>query len=335
MPSFIDLAGRRFGRWQVLSPHRPEGQAEQLFWLCVCDCGTARAVNGGSLRRGLSASWDAPSENLRSSASRSMGTGAPAPAGQRRIMLGRISSRAALIQTKAAIQSTAAGALRSASAGLISATSWQNGREARKSLARPHRRERELRAGQLPLGHTFGAGAKPASLHPVARTSRRLSEVNRGRMPVEAIAANRHRVWTAETRAKISAVHRGKTLSPQTIAKRTATFKATASPASAKRPNPTRTRKPTMSDTYQANADPIQGARAIRTNPALLAALMSPPTAAPSSDDPNVAALATHNEPGAQGGKSARGASRALPWLLRLRRLRCRCLRSAPATLRR
>ena len=59
-----------------------------------------------------------------------------------------------------------------------------------------------------------------------------------------------------------------------------------------------------MSDTYQANADPIQGARAIRTNPALLAALMSPPTAAPSSDDPNVAALATHNEPGAQGGKT-------------------------------
>lgn len=65
---------------------------------------------------------------------------------------------------------------------------------------------------------------RPYTLSPEHRA--RLSEVNRGRMPVEAIAANRHRVWTAETRAKISAVHRGKTLSPQTIAKRTATFKA-------------------------------------------------------------------------------------------------------------
>jgi hypothetical protein len=39
---------------------------------------------------------------------------------------------------------------------------------------------------------------------------------------------------------------------------------------------------------YPANADVIQGARAIRSNPALFAALMSPPTAAPASADPNV-----------------------------------------------
>lgn len=58
------------------------------------------------------------------------------------------------------------------------------------------------------------------------------------------------------------------------------------------------------SDPVMQNQDVIQGARAIRTSPALLAALMAPPTAAPASDDPNVAALATHNEPGAQGGKT-------------------------------
>ena len=47
--------------------------------------------------------------------------------------------------------------------------------------------------------------------------------------------------------------------------------------------------KPMANDQdYPANADVIQGARAIRSNPALFAALMSPPTAAPASADPNV-----------------------------------------------
>ena len=37
---------------------------------------------------------------------------------------------------------------------------------------------------------------------------------------------------------------------------------------------------------YPANADVIQAARGIRSNPALFASLMSPPTAAPASADP-------------------------------------------------
>jgi hypothetical protein len=53
-------------------------------------------------------------------------------------------------------------------------------------------------------------------------------------------------------------------------------------------------------DSYPTNADVIQGGRAIRSNPVLLAALMSSPDA---SADPN-AALGTHNEPGSQGGKT-------------------------------
>ena len=56
-------------------------------------------------------------------------------------------------------------------------------------------------------------------------------------------------------------------------------------------------------DSYPANADVIQGGRAIRSNPVLLAALMSSPNATPPSADPN-AALGTHNEPGSQGGKT-------------------------------
>jgi len=52
---------------------------------------------------------------------------------------------------------------------------------------------------------------------------------------------------------------------------------------------------------YQADADPIQGARAIRMNPAQLAqltALLNPPPSAPPRADP-AGALATHSYPGA------------------------------------
>jgi hypothetical protein len=44
------------------------------------------------------------------------------------------------------------------------------------------------------------------------------------------------------------------------------------------------------------NQDVVEGGRAIRSNPALLAMLKSAPDfTAPPSDDPNVAGLATHN----------------------------------------
>jgi hypothetical protein len=54
-PDFIDLAGRRFGRWLVVGLSG-ESVSRKPKWNCVCDCGTARAVLGGSLRSGKSAS---------------------------------------------------------------------------------------------------------------------------------------------------------------------------------------------------------------------------------------------------------------------------------------
>ncbi len=47
----IDLTGQRFSRWLVIC--RVEGR---FLWLCRCDCGTERAVQGGQLRNGYSKS---------------------------------------------------------------------------------------------------------------------------------------------------------------------------------------------------------------------------------------------------------------------------------------
>lgn len=45
----IDLSGQRFGRWTVIGfSGIRDGKA---YWLCLCDCGTERAVQGTSLRK--------------------------------------------------------------------------------------------------------------------------------------------------------------------------------------------------------------------------------------------------------------------------------------------
>jgi hypothetical protein len=50
-----DLTGARFGRWSVLAHlGRPSKEDRDHRWLCRCDCGTERAVNGGDLRAGKS-----------------------------------------------------------------------------------------------------------------------------------------------------------------------------------------------------------------------------------------------------------------------------------------
>lgn len=48
MTARIDITGKRFGRWTVLS------YAGDRKWNCRCNCGTERAVDGASLRKGLS-----------------------------------------------------------------------------------------------------------------------------------------------------------------------------------------------------------------------------------------------------------------------------------------
>lgn len=50
----IDLSGLKFGRWTVLKEAAPQNTS--TMWECRCDCGTIKAVNGKSIRRGLSTS---------------------------------------------------------------------------------------------------------------------------------------------------------------------------------------------------------------------------------------------------------------------------------------
>src|ERR1043166_7168154 len=51
MPKFIDLTGKRFGRWLVL-----ERVGKEFAWRCRCDCGTEKRVLANSLRDGRSTS---------------------------------------------------------------------------------------------------------------------------------------------------------------------------------------------------------------------------------------------------------------------------------------
>ena len=46
----IDLTNKKLGKWLVIK------YLEDRYWLCKCDCGTMRAVNGYSLRRDASKS---------------------------------------------------------------------------------------------------------------------------------------------------------------------------------------------------------------------------------------------------------------------------------------
>ena len=46
-----DLSGRRVGRWLVLE-RAPNDERGAARWLCRCDCGTERSVDGGRLRQG-------------------------------------------------------------------------------------------------------------------------------------------------------------------------------------------------------------------------------------------------------------------------------------------
>ena len=47
----IDETGNRYGKLLVLK-EAPRGPDRRLRWLCLCDCGTEKAISGSALRRG-------------------------------------------------------------------------------------------------------------------------------------------------------------------------------------------------------------------------------------------------------------------------------------------
>jgi hypothetical protein len=55
---FIDLTGKRFGKWKVLgyawTKRYPDGRNQHAKWRCRCDCGNVALVWGYRMRRGAS-----------------------------------------------------------------------------------------------------------------------------------------------------------------------------------------------------------------------------------------------------------------------------------------
>jgi hypothetical protein len=49
--NLVDLTGIRVGRLNVIGISEKKGK--QTFWLCVCDCGSEKSINGHSLRNGI------------------------------------------------------------------------------------------------------------------------------------------------------------------------------------------------------------------------------------------------------------------------------------------
>lgn len=59
MPLFLNLSGRKLGRWTVIRRAAPKFSPNGLrlvMWVCICDCGTIRNVRSDYLRYGRSKS---------------------------------------------------------------------------------------------------------------------------------------------------------------------------------------------------------------------------------------------------------------------------------------
>jgi hypothetical protein len=57
MPQLLDLTGRCFGRWTVISRAPNRRRSHPItYWLCRCVCGREKEVPGTNLTRGLSKS---------------------------------------------------------------------------------------------------------------------------------------------------------------------------------------------------------------------------------------------------------------------------------------
>lgn len=67
----IDLTGKRFNRWTVIEQAAP-GEGYSTRWLCECDCGTVKTVDGQLLRSGRSKSCGCLQEEMRMQSPRAM-----------------------------------------------------------------------------------------------------------------------------------------------------------------------------------------------------------------------------------------------------------------------
>lgn len=56
MSQRIDMVGRVFGNWKVLTIDYSKDRGHGAYWICQCACGSIKSVHGENLRRGKSTS---------------------------------------------------------------------------------------------------------------------------------------------------------------------------------------------------------------------------------------------------------------------------------------
>ena len=54
--NFVDMTGRKYGRWTVLGLWWKRVPGNEVAWFCQCDCGIVRKIRGAQLRNGRSTS---------------------------------------------------------------------------------------------------------------------------------------------------------------------------------------------------------------------------------------------------------------------------------------
>jgi len=70
---FIDMTGRKFGRYTAQWPAGTHGQSYGVWWLCSCDCGELRTIRGEVLRSGATRSCGCARNEFRSEANKKAG----------------------------------------------------------------------------------------------------------------------------------------------------------------------------------------------------------------------------------------------------------------------
>ena len=72
MGKLIELTGKKFGRWTVVS-EAGRGKRRAVTWLCRCECGTQKVISGNNLRSGNTKSCGCLSQELSSRRNRTHG----------------------------------------------------------------------------------------------------------------------------------------------------------------------------------------------------------------------------------------------------------------------
>lgn len=62
----MDMTGKKFNRWTVIRRSEKKLSGRTIYWVCKCECGTVKNVQGTALRNGRSTSCGCRSKEMHS-----------------------------------------------------------------------------------------------------------------------------------------------------------------------------------------------------------------------------------------------------------------------------